>query len=109
MREMAERSVQQARKAFEGFMGAVHQGAEKMDMTAFSATTGMKDVSTKAVTYAENNVKAAFDLAEKLVKAKDFQEVMSLQAEFMKTQMTNFQTQARELGTNVQSAAKTKK
>lgn len=106
MREFAERSVVQARKAFEGFMGAVHKTAESME----SATSaGMKDVGAKAVTFAESNVNAAFDLAEKLVHAKDLQEVLSLQAEYLKKQMEAVQLQAREMGDAVQKAAGVKK
>ena len=64
MRDFAERSVAQARKAFEGFMGAVHKTSGQFDT---SAVAGVKDVSSKAVTFAEANVTSAFDLAEKLV------------------------------------------
>lgn len=109
MRDLAEKSVQQARKAFESFMGAVQQGAGKVDEVTNSTSMGVKDMSVKAATYAETNVNAAFDLAEKLVKAKDFQEVLSLQADFLKAQMNSFQAQARELGEAVQKAAAPKK
>lgn len=106
MRELAEKSVKQARQAFEGFMGAVHQGAGKANETASTAGAGLRDVSEKAVSYAENNVKAAFDLAEKLCQAKDFQEVVALQTEFVKAQMGAIQAQAREFGETVQNVAK---
>ena len=102
MREFAERSVVQARKAFEGFMGAVHKTAESMET---AASAGMKDVGAKAVSFAETNVNAAFDLAEKLVHAKDIQEVLALQAEYLKQQMEAVQLQAREMGDAVQKAA----
>jgi len=99
MRDFAERSVSQARKAFEGFMGAVHKTASAMDGAAANpALTGAKDMSAKAVGFAEKNVTAAFDLAEKLVHAKDINEVMALQSEFLKAQMSAIQDQARELG-----------
>ena len=106
MREFAERSVVQARKAFEGFMGAVHKTAESMET---ATGPGAKDISAKAVSFAENNVKAAFDLAEKLVHAKDVQEVFSLQAEYMKAQMEAVQQQAKEMGDAMQKAAGVKK
>jgi hypothetical protein len=47
-------------------------------------------------------VNAAFDLAQKLVKAKDPQEVLALQSEFMKTQLAALQNQAKELGSVIQ-------
>lgn len=107
MREFAERSVVQARKAFEGFMGAVQKTAETME--AATPAPGVKDVGTKVVSFAQNNVNAAFDLAEKLVHAKDVQEVFALQAEYLKSQMEAIQQQAREMGEAVQKAAGVKK
>jgi len=98
MRDFAERSVAQARKAFEGFMGAVQKSTEVIDMKANPALSGVKDISSKAVVFAEKNVNSAFDLASKLVHAKDLSEVIALQTEFVKTQMEAIKAQATELG-----------
>lgn len=95
MRDFADRSVQQARKAFEGFMGAVKKNTGALETASTANLTG---ASNKAVAIAEKNVTAAFDLAEKLVHAKDLQEVMALQAEYMKAQMAAIQEQTREFG-----------
>ena len=72
---------------------------------ALSSTTelpivppGAKDVTAKAFSFAEANVNAAFDLAQKLVKAKDPQEVFQLQADFVKSQFEAIQEQTKELG-----------
>ena len=46
--------------------------------------TGAKDIGRKALTYAEQNVAAALDFAGRLVNAKDPQEVLQLQSEFMR-------------------------
>jgi phasin len=107
VRDFAEKSVEQARKAFEGFAGAAHK--------ALSSTTelpmvppGAKDVGTKALSFAEANVNAAFDLAQKLVKAKDPQEVFQLQAEYVKSQLATIQEQTKELGAAFQRSATTK-
>ncbi len=106
MRDFAERSVVQARKAFEGFMGAVHKTSESMDV---AGSAGVKDVGSKAVSFAENNVNAAFDLAQKLVHAKDVQEVLALQTEYLKAQMEAVQQQAKEMGDVMQKAVGVKK
>lgn len=106
MRDLAERSVAQARKAFETFMGAVHRTSGAVDNVA---PNGAREVGDKAVSFAESNVNAAFDLAEKLVKAKDIQEVMALQAEYLQRQLQSAQEQARELGETFQKAAGVKK
>ncbi len=104
VRDFAEKSVEQARKAFEGFAGAAQK--------ALNSTTdlpivppGAKDVGSKAFSYAEANVNAAFDLAQKLVKAKDPQEVFQLQADFVKSQFEAIQEQTKELGAAIQRSA----
>jgi len=102
MREFAERSVAQARKAFEGFFGAVQKTSGALEGTA--AIPGAKDMSAKAVAFAESNVNSAFDLADKLVHAKDLQDVMSIQAEYLKSQLAAIEAQMKELGAAVQKA-----
>jgi phasin len=98
MRDFAEKSVEQARKAFEGFIGAAQKAAGAMEAAPFPMPPQMKDMGAKAMSFAESNVKAAFDLAQNLVHAKDMQEVLALQSEYVRAQMTAIQEQARELG-----------
>jgi phasin len=105
MRDLAERSVAQARWAFEDLMGAVHKTAGSVDGAAIPGFSGGKDVSLKALCFAEINVNAAFDLAEKLVHAKDLQEILSIQSEYVKAQMAAIQSQTSELGEAVRKAS----
>ena len=109
MRDFADRSVAQARKAFDGFMGAVQKTSQSVDTSAFPPAAAARDMSAKAVGFAQSNVNAAFDVAQKLVHAKDFQEVVAIQTEFLKAQMEALQAQSRELGTAIQNAATPKK
>lgn len=109
MRDFAEKSVQQARTAFEGFMGAIEKSTGTAEASAGSASANVKDASEKAVTFAKANVDAAFTLAEKMVKAKDIQDVMALQAEFLKSQMETAQAQAKALGESIAAANAPKK
>ena len=108
MRDMAERSVEQARKAFEGFVGAAQKAAGTLHGATSNFQSGAIDVSSKTMSFAEANVRAAFDHAQKLVKAKDMQEVMALQSEYVKSQIAALQDQAKEIGSIVQQAAKPK-
>lgn len=108
MRELAERSVEQARKAFEGFVGAAQKAAGTFQGATSTMQSGARDVSSKTMSYAEANVKAAFDHAQKLVKAKDMQEVMQLQSEYVKAQIATLQEQAKDIGSIVQQAAASK-
>ncbi|MDE2578201.1 MAG: phasin [Hyphomicrobiales bacterium] len=105
MRDFAEKSVEQARKAFESFMGAAQKA---VDSSAFPMAQGAKDVSNKAMGFAQANMQAAFDHAQKLVHAKDVQEVMKLQADYLKSQVTTLQDQAKEMGSAVQASLSTK-
>lgn len=107
MRDFAERSVAQARKAFETFMGAV-QKTTAGTIEALPANPA-KDMTAKAVTFAETSVTSAFDLADRLVHAKDVQEVMAIQADYLKAQMAAIEAQMKELGEAVQKASGVKK
>ncbi len=113
MRDLAEKSVDQARRAFDGFMTAAQKAAGQADTSATSMTSNAKSLGSKAMGFAENNVRSAFDLAQKLVRAKDLQEVLALQSDYAKSQMSAIQEQAKELGSlmqgAVQSAASTMK
>lgn len=105
LRDFAERSVEQARKAFEGFVSVAQKAAGTMDGAAQQAQSEAKTVSTQVFGYAEQNVNAAFDLAHKLVQAKDPQEAFVLQNEYLKAQISALQSQARELGALIQKNA----
>lgn len=109
MRELAERSVEQARKAFEGFVGAAQKAAGTLQASQNTFQSGARDVSLKTMSFAEANIKAAFDHAQKLVKAKDMQEVMQLQSDYVKQQIATMQEQAKEIGSIVQKSAATPK
>jgi hypothetical protein len=69
MRALAEQSVEQARKAFDGFMTAAQKAASGMEGQASAAHAGAKDVRQKTMTFAEANVAIAVpkrtDTAEK--------------------------------------------
>jgi len=98
MREFAERSIDQARKAMDGFVSAAMKAMDTFEGSTSTAGTSMKDMRHKTFSYAEQNLTAAFDHAQKLVKAKDPSEAMKLQAEFMQSQFAMMQKQMAEFG-----------
>ena len=57
-----------------------------------------KEMNDKAVAYAEANVRAGFDLAERLLQAKDPQEMGAIYQNHLKEQMEKMNAQFRELG-----------
>ena len=97
MRALAEKSVDQARQAFETFMTAATQAASTADKQAAGARAGVKEVGELAVRFAERNVASSFEFAQQLVRAKDSQEVMALHADYVKRQIAALSEQAKEL------------
>jgi hypothetical protein len=61
-------------------------------------------MTRRTFSYAEQNIAAAFDLAQRMVRAKDMQEAMQIQAEFVRTQFESMQTQMKEFGSLAQTA-----
>jgi phasin len=104
LRDFAERSVEQARKAFEGFLTVAQRASGVAGDTTATSQSGAKTVSAHVLSYTERNVNAAFDLAQKLVRAKDPQEALALQNEYLRTQLAVLQEQAKELGAIVQKS-----
>ena len=104
MRDLAEKSVDQARKAIDGFMGAARKTVDTFEGSTSTVQSSAKDLTRKTFAYAEQNIDAAFDLAQKLVRAKDPQEAMQIQAEFVRSQFAALQAQMKEFGAIAQSA-----
>lgn len=104
MRDFAEKSVEQARKAVDSFLSAARRTADTLESSANTAQASAKDVTRKTLSYAEQNLSAAFDHAQRLVRAKDVQEAIQLQSEFARSQFAAFQNQMKEIGSAAQSA-----
>lgn len=98
MQAMAEAGFEQARKTFEKFIASAQAAAGSIEERNESVRTGARDVSQRAIAYAEKNVQASLDHAQALVKAKDIGEVMRLHAEYIQTQMRLMAEQAAEMG-----------
>ncbi len=103
LRALAEQSVAQARKAFEGFIQAANQAVDQAQGQAQAAHSSASEIAHKSMQYAEKNVAATFDFAQKLLAAKDAAEVMALQSEYLSRQIQALSAQVQELG---QGAAK---
>ncbi len=90
MRAIAEKSVEQARQAFDGFLGAAHRIVNTFGGQADTAGEGAKGIAERAMTFAQQDIAMSFEFAQKLVRARDVQEVLKLQAEYIKAQMQLF-------------------
>jgi phasin len=105
MKDMAEAGYDQARKAFENFMSAAQKTASQFEDQSAMAQASAKELSSKALTFAETNIKASLDHAERLLKAKDMVEVLKLHGEHVQNQMRTLAEQASEMGQAVTRAA----
>ena len=103
MRALVEQSVTQAKHAFDGFVQAANQAMGQFHGQAQVARGGAAEFAQKSMSYAEQNMAATFEFAERLMKAKDATEVMRLQSDYLGHQMQALSSQIQELG---QSAAK---
>jgi phasin len=98
MRSMAEASFDQTRQAFEKFLTTAQQTAGTIEEHGATVRAGAKDISTRAISYAEKNVQASLDYAQSLLRAKDLTEVMRLHGDYVQAQMRSLAEQAGELG-----------
>ena len=99
LRDIAEKTIDQAEKAFGMFFDAASKS-----MTSIPGPG--TEISKQALTFTEQNMKAAFDHARKLVHATDLQEAMRIQSEFLRSQFTNAGEHMRSITTEVMSTAK---
>jgi phasin len=102
---MAEKTIEQAEKAFGMFFDAASKS-----MTSVPGPGA--EISKQALTLTEQNMRAAFEHARKLVHATDLQEAMRLQSEFLRSQFTNAGEHMRQISgammSSVTDAAKGK-
>jgi phasin len=98
VREFAENSVDQAEKAISSFM-------ESASKSVAMVPGPMTDVAKQTLAITEANLKASFEHARNLMKAKDIDEVMKLQSEFMRKQFGTVTEQFQRMTGGTASAA----
>ena len=104
MREQAEQNLKQAHAAYEQLldfmtkaMGAGTGALPSNPMVTGFKITGIKDVQDRVAAMAKQNTESVFALVEKIAKAQNFQEILTLQTQFAQDQMKAFTTQTQEL------------
>ena len=105
MRAFAEKSVEQARKAFQTYMDAATKALSAAEGSANAVQGGARELGRTVMGFTEENIAAAFGFVEKLVKARDPMEIMRLQAEFAQAQMKALADQAKAIGATAGKAA----
>jgi phasin len=97
MREFAEHSVRQARKAFDDLMSTTQHAVSTFEGRATSAQSGARELQRKVVGFSERNVATSLEFAQKLLRAASPEEVMQLHSNYVRTQMQALNEQAQEL------------
>jgi hypothetical protein len=87
----AEQTRQQALSAADTYFNFLKK-------TISSYPSGGTALGDHLKSYAERNIDAAHEFVQKLSQAKDFQEVMRIQTEFMQSQFTALSEQTRNFG-----------
>ncbi|HMK71510.1 MAG TPA: phasin family protein [Xanthobacteraceae bacterium] len=87
----AEHTVELARGAMENYL-------EFFQKAMFASPWAQTDLNKKIQSYAGKNLATTFEFAHKLTKAKDLQELVQIQTDFMQTQMRALSEQAQDLG-----------
>ena len=96
--QTAEQMTKQTQGAMENYFGWL-----QTTMSAFPwSNTNLNRI---LLNHATQNVAATFAFVQKLSQAKNFQDVIKIQTEFMATQMNSFNEQAKILGEVYSKAA----
>jgi hypothetical protein len=99
----AVKTADQITKQTQGAMEKYFSWFQKtMSMVPWSNT----NLNRVLLSNATQNVTATFAFVQKLSQAKNFQDVVKIQAKFMETQMNSFNEQAKILGEIYANAAK---
>src|SRR5271154_2176147 len=91
----AKRAVEQTK---EQVLGAVDNYFNFLQKAISSYPTGGYELGEKIKSYAEKNIAATHEFLRKVGQAKDFQEILRIQTEFTKAQVTAFSQQTKNFG-----------
>jgi phasin len=97
VREFAEKSVDQAEKAISSFI-------ESATKSIATVPGPMTEVAKQVLAITEAGMKAQFEQARKLMQAKNINEVMQLQSEFMRDQFGSANQQIKKMTSSMLSA-----
>jgi len=91
----AKQAVDQTKQQF---LGAADQYFNFLLQTISSYPSGGTDLGEKMKTYAHKNIAATQQFIHRLSQAKDFQDVLRIQTEFMQEQMNALSGQTKNFG-----------
>ena len=90
LRELAEKTIDQAEQAFGLFFDAARKSIP-------TAPTPVSELSTLVLAFSEESLKTSFEYARKLALTSSLQEAANIQAELVSRQIGSAQQHIREL------------
>jgi phasin family protein len=97
VRQAAETRIAQAKQAIDQCLRQVTNLQEKVETSAQSVQAGARTMNQTVLAAAEANINASFDFAQQLVRAKDPQEIVTLQQTFLQQQLERLKDQIEEV------------
>lgn len=104
-REVAEKSVAQAKETWDKMKAASEEATEIMEETYTTASKGVSDYGLKVIDTTRANVNAAFDFASALMGAKSISEIIELSTSHARSSFDTMSAQTKELAALAQKVA----
>jgi phasin len=104
-REIAEKSVSQAKETYEKMKSAAEEATDVLEDTYATATKGVSDYGLKLIEAARENTNSAFDFATQLMTVKSLSEVVELSTAHSRKQYEAVAAQTKELAAIAQKVA----
>jgi hypothetical protein len=89
--QLAEHSVEKAQGAMKNYFAWLQSAMS-------AAPWGNTDLNKKLLDYSAENTAAAFEFVQKLVRARNWEDIGKIQNEFMSTQLHSLNEQAKSIG-----------
>jgi phasin len=105
-RDMAERTVEQARVAYTQFVEAAQRAQEMMTRSSGAMTQSAIEIQAKTMRYAQQNMESGFELAMELARARDMKEYFEIQTRHAQRQIQRYTAQSQELAQMMTEAAR---
>ncbi len=106
-REMAEKSIVQAKEGYAKMKTAAEEATGVLEHTYANASKGCADYGLKMIEAARANSNAAFDFATELLGARTIAQMVEISTAHTRKQIESLTAQARELSTLAQKVATT--
>ena len=104
-REMAEKSVTQAKDNWERMKAATEEATDLIEDSYATASRGAADYNLKLIEAARANTNATFDFAGQLMAVKSLSEAVELSTAHLRKQFDTFSAQNKELTALAQKVA----